>query len=998
MTKWGSGSWASWARCVLVLVASTLLLGCAKDTPSQHDALGVAEEALTAAIVSVAVTPPAATVRLKATQKLTAVATLADGKTKTLTTGVTWTSSQPAIASVGTTGIVKGLAPGDSVITVRETATGKEASANISVPPAVLTTVSVAPANKKLALHAMQAFTATGIFDDKSKAALVGADVVQWDSSNPGVASITSAGAATAQTPGNTLITATHLATGIQGSVTLTVNPPTLTSLALTPRPVALPIGTSQPLLATGVYSDASKQDLTAQVSFSSSAPAIASVDATGLVRGLTVGTALISGTFGGKTGTASVTVKPVTLTSIVAQGNPMVPNGTRWMSSAIGYYNDGSTRSITNDVTWTSSAPTVVSVSNVLGGASPKGQIQGLKLGTAIITATDPVTKVKGSFNVTVTAAELTSMVVSPSAATQQIGLPAKFTAEGTFSDGTHRDVTDEAVWSIRLQQNGSVSNPGSVSNDGASSGEAVGFVPGSFAVSAQIRSRGLVSASAKLDVTDSPLLSSTASPMFAYVGLGTQQEFHVTAEFANRSTLDYTRFMTWSVADEAVGTISNAAGSEGVFTAGVNGATTITAQFPRAVNAIIFNVVVVDKVITSLTLTPDTQSIAKGLRGRAYVTATYSNGTQTDSHTDRDLAWSLNWSMANPAILRLANARAAWGASSWEDLWSLQQGQTTVTALDPLTGLSASADVTVTDAIVAGYQMQPYGEVLQIGETWSLDGFAVMTDATQRPVNALFSSSDANVGLVSKTSFVWGDSYRVTGVGAGPFTLTAFWPNGDQTSVAVVVGACAPAPAGLLSFWNADSGNASDKLQQRTGVGYGATSYPFGHFGRTFSFDTDGGYVQAPAAGLPLGGADRTIEAWVRRDSGNQGGESFFVGYGAMGTYYGGFALGTLPDGTVFVSTWGPAVLGPVLGSQWTHLAVTTTGSVVALYVNGVKVGESLLNMNTGLGDLFIGGRPNDPYRKLNGAVDEVGVYDRALSDAEIAAIAGAEGGRCH
>jgi hypothetical protein len=166
----------------------------------------------------------------------------------------------------------------------------------------------------------------------------------------------------------------------------------------------------------------------------------------------------------------------------------------------------------------------------------------------------------------------------------------------------------------------------------------------------------------------------------------------------------------------------------------------------------------------------------------------------------------------------------------------------------------------------------------------------------------------------------------------------------------------------------------------------------------GQAFNFDGIDDYFQAATNGLPSGGADRTIELWAKVDV-FEAGEEFFAGYvPSQGQTY---HLGTEEyQHRVFVSTWGPALAGPVLEpGLWYHVSATTTGSNTTLYLNGVPVANGDLGVNTPSGAPFYIGRiPDDAFRTLKGQVDEVSVYGRALSAAEIQGIANAgSAGKC-
>src|SRR4051794_10915381 len=85
--------------------------------------------------------------------------------------------------------------------------------------------------------------------------------------------------------------------------------PPVLRSIAITPTMPTVAAGTSLQLTATGMFSDATTMDLSAMVTWSSSAPAIASVNATGLLQGLKVGGTTITAALGAISGTTNATV-----------------------------------------------------------------------------------------------------------------------------------------------------------------------------------------------------------------------------------------------------------------------------------------------------------------------------------------------------------------------------------------------------------------------------------------------------------------------------------------------------------------------------------------------------------------------------------------------------------------------------------------------------------------------------------------------------------------
>src|SRR6185295_2512251 len=120
--------------------------------------------------------------------------------------------------------------------------------------------------------------------------------------------------------------------------------------------------GTTAQLTATGVYSDSSTQDLTAQVTWTSSAMAVASVSnaagSEGLVSGLATGAANVSAAMGSVSASVTVTVTAATLVAIqIAPPSPSLAKGTTLQLTATGIYTDASSQDLTDQVTWSSSA-----------------------------------------------------------------------------------------------------------------------------------------------------------------------------------------------------------------------------------------------------------------------------------------------------------------------------------------------------------------------------------------------------------------------------------------------------------------------------------------------------------------------------------------------------------------------------------------------------------------------------------------------------------------
>lgn len=133
-----------------------------------------------------------------------------------------------------------------------------------------------------------------------------------WTSSNPAIASVTSTGLVTARASGQAIITATTAGKSGEGQVTITNVPPppstTVASVSLIPSTTSLDIGRS--LQFTAQARDANGNVISGKVfTWTSSNSSYATVSANGIVTGIAAGTAIITASVDGRSGSASVTV-----------------------------------------------------------------------------------------------------------------------------------------------------------------------------------------------------------------------------------------------------------------------------------------------------------------------------------------------------------------------------------------------------------------------------------------------------------------------------------------------------------------------------------------------------------------------------------------------------------------------------------------------------------------------------------------------------------------
>lgn len=432
-------NWASSSTAAATVTGAGLATGVAAGSTTITAGLAGIHGSTTLTVTaptisSIVVTPDGLTLGIGISQQYTATAIYSDGSTADLVSGVTWSSSASAVASINPAGLVTTAAAGTATITAQ---LGSFTDTTVlTVVPAHLISISVSPTPVSMAVGTDQQFSAVGSFDDGSTQLLSSAT---WSTSSTSVATIDLAGLATAVGTGTATIKASS--GSVSGTAALTVTGATVTSLTVTPANSNMPVSTTKQFTATATFSDGSSQDVTASALWGSSNPAAASINSQGLVSSVAAGATTVSAVLGSTTGTTTLTVTTVNLVGIaIVPSNPRIEAHTFVKFTAVGTFSDGSTGGNLAGVAWKSSTAKVASMRG-------SGLAFGKRTGTTTITATS--SGLKGTTTLTVSNGTLVSLAVTPANSTVSTGGTQQFTATGTFSDGTTQDITVSAHWS---------------------------------------------------------------------------------------------------------------------------------------------------------------------------------------------------------------------------------------------------------------------------------------------------------------------------------------------------------------------------------------------------------------------------------------------------------------------------------------------------------------------------------------------------------------------
>ena len=633
---------------------------------------------------------------------------------------VTWASSNESVATV--VGDSNGAATvtlhqaGSAVITARSSSNGSVyASCSVIVRATKVadirlneTSLSLEPGDRETLTATLRSDT-EGVAPDNQN--------VTWSSSDPNVATVDNSGTVVAKSAGTAAITVLTEDQGKTATCVVRVWKK-VTGVSLDQTTLGLNVGESTSLTATVAPGDAANRN----VSWSSSANAVATVDAAGRVTAVSAGTATITVTTEdqGKTATCAVTVStvPVSGVTLDKRALTLLVGDTRTLTAVVAP--DTATN---KTVSWTSGDSDIVSVAN--------GVITALAPGEATITAT------AGSKSDTCTVkvyAAATGVTISDSAGPIQLNVGGSKALSATVTpDGANQAVnwssSNTGVATVSADGVVTAVSPGSAVITASSAADATKQDSCSFTVVQPATDLDLPQTSLDFDLstaTKTAVLSATITPG------------------------DSTDPVIWSISDTGVAQLS-AASME-------NGVSTVTVYALKAGSA-------------TISVTCGEQS------GRCTVSVTnpatgvlLDNGTLTLTRGDTkqllatvlpaDAQDNVGWSSSDTAVATVTDGLVR----------AVAKGTATITAT--ANGHSATCSVTVEPVLVSSLTMASDPISLAENDNRQLSA-AVNENATDKGI--IWHSSNDTVATVSADGMV-------TAVSAGTATITATAHGNDS------------------------------------------------------------------------------------------------------------------------------------------------------------------------------------------------------------------------
>ena len=641
---------------------------------------------------------------------------------------VTWSSSNTAVATVSSAGLVTGKKAGTAVI--RATAkdgSGVYGQCTVTVKQYVtqltLSSTSVPVIPGKTVTLGITALPADA--SDKQ---------VSWASSNTAVATVSSAGVVTGLRLGTATITATAKdGSGVKAICTVTVGQPAA-SVTLNLPKITIGVGQAVSTVTAGVLP---ANAIIKQVSWSSSNSTVAKVDVTGKITGVKTGTATITATAAdGSRKAASVVVTVVSAGRGVTGIKLSLTSATVYVKKTLTLKATITPTSVSNStVQWVSSNTAVATVSN--------GVVTGVAPGSATITAISS-SGISARCTITVTDVPVSSVTLSKTSISILIGSAYQLTATVLPADAKNKTLT----WTSSNVTIATVDTTGKVT------AKALG--------TATITAKSNNGKTAACLVTVNPvkITALTLSPASTTISIGKGEVLgkKITLKANITPTNATIRTFNWTTTNSKVATVDQ----NGVVTSVGYGTAIIRATAKDGSGVYGQSTVTVKKYVTQLTLSRTSAPVIPGKTVTLGITVLPADAFDKQ----------VSWASSNTAVATVSSAGVVTG---------LRLGTATITATaKDGSGVKAICTVTVG---------QPAASVtLNLPKITIGVGQAVSTvTAGVLPANAIikqvsWSSSNSTVAKVDVTG-------KITGVKTGTATITATAADGSRKAASVVV-----------------------------------------------------------------------------------------------------------------------------------------------------------------------------------------------------------------
>lgn len=760
-------------------------------------------------LVSIDLSPSQVRLEVGNQRAFRVIGRFANGRYERIEDRVAFTSMDPSVATVSGP-MLEAVGAGSAEVEARVGDISDRSQVLVSLPSLEGLTLSPSPLPGTPAGSSLQ-LSVQGLLTNGTTEDYTGR--VEWLTEDEAVAVFAGSprGLLRAIEEGETTVVARDPESGTRVTASITVTPPALATLEVTPPTVSAPSGELRYFGAIGVYTNGRRENLTGQVRWSSSDSAVVRLSPDpanrGLANLLSPGVATISVRLESagissddSGGSAEVTVLPPVVRGLVVEPATLeVAAGFPRTLRARASLSDGTVRDVSASVEWTSSSPAVATVAG--------GVVSTLIQGTTRITATDRGSGISASADVVVLPPELVSLSIDPPRLTlAAVGERQNLRADGLLSDGTTRDLTLAVDWS---------------SDDPAVAVTSAGQVSGSAVALATVtaRSRTTRAEASALVTVGNPLTGLRLTPRTSTIPVGAEVLIAAEGVFSNGETYDLTNLVQWTSSAALLvepGNVGTRAGVARGLAAGR--ASLVASDASSGVSASATVAVAAGPTLSSLAVSLPTTSLFIGESERAIALGTFSDGNVYA------MTHGVTWASSAASVVEVSNAPTAAGV-----VRTLAAGSAEISARHAPTGIRSSGNPTLSvrsnelirrwsGPTVTVDATGAYGQ--QVGSiTFTANDFGPSATITDVDITINFLKTDGSCASPG-SGFAFHDetSFRLAGPGNRQVVLApqSTWTGGTAISPVEVTfdQAAATAPTGTpqTGTFRPNGGNLND------------------------------------------------------------------------------------------------------------------------------------------------------------------------------------------
>ncbi|HIF9075612.1 TPA: Ig-like domain-containing protein [Photobacterium damselae] len=636
-------------------------------------------------------------------------------------------------------------------------------------PSVRLERIQISPATKQtkgtsewiLAKGNIQRFKAIGIYSNNEQKEIT--ELVNWRSNSKSI-TINQQGEALANLEGEAEISAS-LDEVNSNVFPLRVSSAVLTQLQLTPTSVALAKGFRQPLKLLGTYSDETQALLSQNVSWRVEDPEVASINDALELEGLKEGKTQVVATIDNIDSNAiTITINDASLTSLnVRAKREDLAVGYRTTVSAIGLFEDGSQKDLTNVVTWKASHPSRIT------SVKEDGHILAQQEGIVSLHAHHQGIK-SNVLTFDIKPAYISKLTIYPQNPSYPKGVSARITVIATYSNGPTETVSDQVEWIIENSNVISFNKYGSL----------VTLKEGTSTLQAKLND--VLSEPVTVEVGVGVPTQLLLQPYELTLPIGTKSLLEMHARYSDGREAFLGNKVSWHSTDTDVAIVDTYGRIEGLN----SGKTTVYATYDE-IESNHLEVEVTEAKPTTLLVSPLSFILPIGEIKRFEATVHFDDQTKLTmddrgTYTDGEKipkVHDVTWESTNPAIATIDKNTGV--------LRAISAGKTHIAAT--YKGLtSANIPITVSDATLTSLYLEPSGTV-EVSIGWGHGFFAKGKYSDNRIYNLRniqWHSSNAQIGQFG----LHGRANSIVGIAEGETVVHATKGNiaSNKTTVKVL------------------------------------------------------------------------------------------------------------------------------------------------------------------------------------------------------------------